>query len=73
MPSDRQGLIQLPSGDAFTRVNGRETLVTRGGDMLTVSNSGEGLRMAAPGAKIEQWNSEAGKFEKVAQLPGSFG
>lgn len=65
--------MQLRGGD-FTRVNGRETLVTPGGDVLTVGNRNGALAMiAAPGARIEVRNDKTGAYERVAKLPGSFG
>lgn len=73
---DRQGVMRLNTGDTFSRVNGVETLVTPGGNVVTLDSRPPGrMQMNAPGATIEvhDYSAAPGVFKRVAQLPGEFG
>ena len=63
----------MNTGDTLTRDNGRETLVTPTGDMVTVDTRTGQIRTTA-GAKLEYMDKFDDKdFKKVGQLPGDFG
>ncbi|MBX9690087.1 MAG: hypothetical protein K2X27_25475 [Candidatus Obscuribacterales bacterium] len=71
IPSDRQGLVKLNTGDTLNRIHGADILRTANGDELVVK--GESSTLNAPGAKVEWKNPDTGRFEKVSQLPGEYG
>jgi len=65
--SDRQGSLQLNTGDTFTRANGTESIVTPRGDagVLLTTRDGRSTLMPFGNARVEVDDGD-GQFKPVS-------